>query len=46
MNSMIIEELGEDVIIEVMTLEKWHLQLDFEKEKLITDPRVPRFRLI
>jgi hypothetical protein len=43
---MIIEGLSEDVVIGVMTLEKRCLQLDFEKEEVIIDPPVTRFRLI
>jgi hypothetical protein len=43
---MVIEGLSEDVIIGVKTMQAWRMKLDFEKEKVIIDPRVTKLRLI
>jgi predicted aspartyl protease len=42
---MVVEELSEDVIIGVTSMQKWRMKLDFEKEEIIIDPRVTKLRL-
>lgn len=43
---IIIPELSEKVIIGALTLEKWHMKLDFKNRKVIIDPEVTKLRLL
>lgn len=42
----VVDKLTEKVIIGALTLEKWHMKLDFRKRDVIIDPRVTKLRLI
>ena len=41
----LVPDLSEEVIIGASTLQQWRIKLDFEKEEVIIDPRVTRFRI-
>ena len=41
----LVPRLSEEVIIGASTLQQWQFKLDFEKEELIINPRVTRFRI-
>jgi len=43
---MIVPGLSEPVIIGVATLEKCGMELDFENDEVIIDPRVTNLRLL
>ncbi|HOK41949.1 MAG TPA: retropepsin-like aspartic protease, partial [bacterium] len=43
---IVLEELSENVIIGVATLQKWRMKLDFENEEIIYDKRVTRLQII
>ena len=42
---LVVEELTEDVIIGVATMQKWRIWLNFEEEKVVLGPRVRRLML-
>ena len=44
--SVVISDLSEDLIIGVKTLQAWRMELDFENNKVIIDPRVTKLRLL
>ena len=41
----VIEELGDEVLMGAPTLQKWHIQLDYEDGSIVTDPKVARMRV-
>jgi hypothetical protein len=43
---MVTPELSDPAMIGAATLQKWRIKLDFEKEEVIVDPRVTKFRLL
>jgi predicted aspartyl protease len=43
---IIIPELSEKVIIGALTLEKWHMKIDFKQKEVIIDPEVTKLRLL
>ncbi|MDZ7290293.1 MAG: hypothetical protein ONB44_08440 [candidate division KSB1 bacterium] len=43
---MVIEGLSNGVIIGAVTLQKWRLKLDFERDEIIIDPRVTKLWLL
>jgi len=43
---IVLDEISENVIIGVVTLQKWRMKLDFENEEIIYDKRVTRLLLI
>jgi hypothetical protein len=43
---IVIPELSEKIIIGALTLEKWHIGLDFKKRDVIIDPEVTKLRLL
>jgi predicted aspartyl protease len=43
---IIIPDLSEKVIIGALTLEKWHMKLDFKQKEVIIDPEVTKLRLL
>lgn len=43
---MLISDLSEQVVIGAATLQKWRIQLDFEHDQVIIDPRVTHLRLL
>ena len=43
---MVIENLSEEVIIGVKTLQSWRMKLDFEHDDVIYDPKVTKLRLV
>lgn len=43
---VVVPNLSERVIIGALTLEKWHMQLDFKQRKVIIDPEATRLRLL
>jgi predicted aspartyl protease len=43
---MVVEELSEEAIIGVATLQKWRIKLDFEHDRIICDPRTQKLRLV
>jgi predicted aspartyl protease len=42
---MVVPGLSEDAIIGVNTLQKWHIKLDFEHDKVIINPKVAEYIL-
>ncbi len=43
---IIVPELSKEIIIGAATMQKWRFKLDFEKDEVIIDPRVTKFRLL
>ena len=43
---LVVPGLSEEAIIGAATLEKWRIKLDFEHEKVVSDPRVAKMQLI
>jgi hypothetical protein len=43
---LVVPGLSEEAIIGATTMQKWKIKLDFEQDKVITDPRAARVRLI
>jgi len=43
---MVVPGLSEKCIIGAATMQKWRFKLDMEKEEVIIDPRVTKFRLL
>jgi predicted aspartyl protease len=43
---IVVPYLSEKIIIGALTLEKWHMKLDFEKKDVIIDPEVTKLRLL
>jgi predicted aspartyl protease len=43
---MVVEDLSEEAIIGVKTLQAWRIKLDFEHDEIICDPRTQKLRLI
>jgi predicted aspartyl protease len=43
---MVVEELSEEAIIGVATLQKWRIKLDFEHDQIICDPKTQKLRLV
>lgn len=43
---MVIDDLSEEVMIGAATMQKWRMKLDYDKEEVIIDPRVTKFRLL
>jgi hypothetical protein len=41
----VFENLSEELIIGVITMQKWRFKLDFEHDEVIIDPRVTRLRI-
>ena len=41
----VLENLSEEVIIGVVTMQKWRFKLDLEHDEVIIDPRVTRLRI-
>ncbi|MBM3235705.1 retroviral-like aspartic protease [Candidatus Poribacteria bacterium] len=41
----VLENLSEELIIGVITMQKWRFKLDFEHDEVIIDPRVTRLRI-
>jgi hypothetical protein len=39
---MVIDNISEDVILGVNTLQKWRIKLDFEHDTIIIDPKVAK----
>jgi hypothetical protein len=42
---LVSDNITEDVIIGVHTMQKWRLKLDFEHDQVLVDPRVTRLML-
>jgi hypothetical protein len=42
---MVIENISEDVILGVNTLQKWRIKIDFEHDTVIIDPKVAKAML-
>jgi len=42
---LVFENLSEEFIIGVITMQKWRFKLDFEHDEVIIDPRVTRLRV-
>lgn len=42
----LVPNLSEQLIIGVVTMQKWRFKLDFEKDEVIIDPRTTRLRLL
>jgi hypothetical protein len=43
---LVVPGLSEDAIIGAATMQKWRLKLDFDKDKVIVDPKVAKLQLI
>ena len=43
---MVVPGLAEEAIIGATTMQKWRIKLDFEHDKIITDPRANRMILM
>jgi predicted aspartyl protease len=43
---MVVENLSEEAIIGVKTLQAWRIKLDFEHDRIICDPRTQKLRLV
>lgn len=43
---VIVPGLAEQAIIGALTMQKWHIKLDFETDEVITDPRASRIILM
>lgn len=43
---LVVNNLSEEVIIGMKTLQSWHIKLDLENQKLIIDPRATRIKLM
>jgi hypothetical protein len=41
----VLENLFQELIIGVITMQKWRFKLDFEHDEVIIDPRVTRLRI-
>lgn len=42
---MVVPNLSEQVIIGELTIRKWRMQLDFEKNSIYVDPKIAQFRI-
>lgn len=42
---VVVENLGDEMIIGATTMQSWKIKLDMESDKVIIDPRVTRLRL-
>lgn len=42
---IVVEELGDEMIIGARTMQGWRIKLDLENEEVIIDPKVMRMRL-
>jgi len=42
----LVPNMSEEVIVGATTLQKWRIKLDFEHDKIVTDPRVARMQLV
>jgi hypothetical protein len=43
---LVVPGLSEEAIISAATLQKWRIKLDFDKDKVIVDPKVAKLQLI
>lgn len=43
---LLVPNISEEIIIGASTMQKWRIKLDFELDRVITDPRVARLQLI